>query len=158
MTSPEATSPEARLAELGIELPTAPRPLASYVTVARTGNLLFTAGHGPTRADGTLISGKVGAGLDIATGQEAARLTTLNLLATLRHELGSLDAITRIVKVLGMVNCPAEFTQHPSVINGCSDLLVEIFGDAGRHARSAIGVGSLPLDMAVEIELVVEAA
>ena len=149
-------TPEAKLDELGIVLPAPPRPLASYVTVVRSGTLLFTSGHGPTAADGSMITGKVGLDLDIAQGAAAARLTTVNLLATLRHELGSLDAITRIVKVLGMVNCPPDFTQHPTVLNGCSDLLVEIFGDKGRHARSAVGVGSQPLNIAVEIELVVE--
>jgi enamine deaminase RidA (YjgF/YER057c/UK114 family) len=151
------TTPEARLAELGIELPPAPRPVASYVTAVRTGNLVYTSGHGPVGPNGT-ITGKVGADIDVATGQEAARLTGLNLLATLRAELGSLDAVTRVVKVLGMVNCPPDFGEHPSVINGCSDLLVSVFGDNGRHARSAVGMGSLPFDMAVEIELVVEVA
>jgi enamine deaminase RidA (YjgF/YER057c/UK114 family) len=149
------STPEARLAELGIELPPAPRPLGSYVTAVRTGNLVFTSGHGPSGPAG-IVTGRVGADLDVAAGQEAARLTALNLLATLRAELGSLDAVARIVKVLGMVNCPADFADHPSVINGCSDLLVSVFGDNGRHARSAVGMGSLPFNMAVEIELVAE--
>lgn len=149
------TSPEARLSELGITLPDAPVPVGSYVTFVRSGNLAFTSGHGPSGPDG-YITGKVGADLDVAAGQQAARLTALNLLATLRKELGSLDKVTRVVKVLGMVNCGPEFGQHPAVINGCSDLLVEIFGDNGRHARSAVGMGSLPMNMAVEIELVVE--
>ncbi len=151
------STPEARLAELGIELPPAPRPVGSYVTAVRTGNLVFTSGHGPSGPAG-IVTGRVGADLDVAAGQEAARLTALNLLATLRAELGSLDAVTRVVKVLGMVNCPPDFGEHPSVINGCSDLLVSVFGDNGRHARSAVGMGSLPFDMAVEIELVVEVA
>lgn len=151
------TTPEARLTELGIELPPPPRPLASYVTVVRTGNLLYTSGHGPSGPDG-LIVGKVGQDLDVAAGQEAARLTTLNLLSTLRAELGTLDGVSRIVKVLGMVNSGPDFTEHPKVLNGCSDLLLELFGDRGRHARSAVGMGSLPLNMAVEIEAVVEAA
>jgi enamine deaminase RidA (YjgF/YER057c/UK114 family) len=149
-------SVEDRLAELGLTLPDAPRPMASYVTAARSGNLMFTAGHGPTQADGTVMTGKVGADLDVEKGKEAARLTALGILATLRAELGSLDRVRRIVKVLGMVNCPPDFKQHPAVINGCSDLLVELFGDAGRHARSAVGMGSLPFNMAVEIEMVVE--
>ena len=149
---------EARLTELGIDLPKAPRPMASYVTAARSGSLVFTAGHGPVRPDGTVVTGKVGADLDVDAGREAARLTALGLLSTLRAELGSLDRVARIVKVLGMVNCPPDFGHHPEVINGCSDLLVEIFGDAGRHARSAVGMGSLPRGMAVEIELVVEVA
>lgn len=151
-------SAEARLAELGITLPDAPSPVASYVTAVRTGNLLFTSGHTPQRADGSFITGKVGDDLTVAEGQEAARRTTIGLLATLRRELGSLDKVTRVVKVLGMVNCGPGFTEQPAVINGCSDLLLAVFGDAGRHARSAVGVGSLPLDIAVEIELVVEVA
>ena len=141
---------EARLTELGIDLPKAPRPMASYVTCARSGKLVFTAGHGPVRPDGTVVTGKVGADLDVDAGREAARLTALGLLSTLRAELGSLDRVVRIVKVLGMVNCPPDFGHHPEVINGCSDLLVEVFGEAGRHARSAVGMGSLPRGMAVE--------
>jgi enamine deaminase RidA (YjgF/YER057c/UK114 family) len=130
--------------------------MASYVTAARSGNLVFTAGHGPTRADGSVITGKVGVDLDVDAGREAARVTALAILATLRTELGTLDRVRRVVKVLGMVNCPPDFGHQPEVINGCSDLLVEIFGDAGRHARSAVGMGSLPRNIAVEIELVVE--
>lgn len=149
------TTPEARLVELGIELPPPPRPVASYVTSVRTGNLVYTSGHGPTGPEG-LVAGKVGADLDVTAGQAAARLTTLNLLSTLRAELGTLDAVTRVVRVLGMVNCGPDFSDHPQVINGCSDLLLDVFGEKGRHARSAIGMGSLPMDMAVEIELVVE--
>ena len=147
---------EDRLAELGITLPAAPRPMASYVTSVRTGDLVFTSGHGPSNPDGSLATGKVGVDLDIEAARDAARVTGLNLLATLRSELGSLDRVKRVVKVLGMVNCPPEFTHHPEVINGCSDLFVEVFGDAGRHARSAVGVGSLPRSIAVEIEVVVE--
>ena len=149
-------SAEARITELGLTLPAAPKPMASYVTCARSGNLVFTAGHGPTRADGSVITGKVGAELDVDAGREAARVTALAILATLRSELGSLDRVRRVVKVLGMVNCPPDFGHQPEVINGCSDLLVDIFGDAGRHARSAVGMGSLPRNIAVEIELVVE--
>ncbi|MFN0092027.1 MAG: RidA family protein [Acidimicrobiales bacterium] len=148
-------SAESRLAELGLTLPEPPKPIGSYVTFVRAGSLGFTSGHGPAGPEG-LVTGKVGAELDLEAGAAAARLTGLNLLATLRRELGSLDAVARVVKVVGMVNCPPSFTQHPAVINGCSDLLVEVFGDAGRHARSAVGMGSLPMDMAVEIELVVE--
>ena len=147
---------EDRLIGLGITLPSAPRPLASYVTFVRAGNLVWTSGHGPTGPDGKLVVGKVGADLTVEEGQVAARYTCINLIATLKDNLGSLDRVTRIVKVLGMVNCLPEFGQHPAVINGCSDLLVEVFGDAGRHARSAVGMGSLPLGMAVEIELVAE--
>jgi enamine deaminase RidA (YjgF/YER057c/UK114 family) len=146
---------EQRLTELGIELPKPPRPVASYVTFVQTGNLVYTSGHGPQGPNG-LVVGKLGADLDVDAGREAARLTGLALLATLRAELGSLDRVTRIVKMLGMVNATPEFGDHPQVMNGCSDLLVEVFGDAGRHARSAVGMGSLPMGMAVEIELVVE--
>lgn len=151
-------SAEQRLTELGLELPPAPKPIGSYVTYARSGNLVFTSGHGPTGPDGKLVVGKVGAELSIEQGQLAARYTGLNLLATLRENLGSLDRVVRILKMLGMVNCNGDFGQHPSVINGCSDLFVAVFGDAGRHARSAVGMGSLPLGMAVEIEIVAEVA
>jgi enamine deaminase RidA (YjgF/YER057c/UK114 family) len=151
-------SAEARLAELGIELPTAQQPVANYVTAVQTGNLLFLSGHGPVRADGTPVLGKVGADLDLEAGVEAARLTGLVLLATMRAELGSLDRVTRVVKLLGMVNCAPGFNDTPTVVNGCSDLLVDVLGDAGRHARSAIGVAELPFDLAIEIEAVVEFA
>jgi enamine deaminase RidA (YjgF/YER057c/UK114 family) len=150
------TTPESRLADAGITLPAAPTPAGSYVTAVRVGDLLYTSGHGPTGADGKPVTGKVGVDLDIDAAKAAARLTGLNLLATLRNELGSLDRVTRVVKVLGMVNCPPDFGQHPAVLNGCSDLFVEIFGDAGRHVRSAVGMGSLPFGMAVEIEMVVQ--
>lgn len=150
------TTHEERLAAAGIELPAAPRPVGSYVTFVRTGDLVFTSGHGPTGLDGRLVTGRLGADLDVAAGAVAARLVGMNLLATLRAELGSLDRVRRIVKVLGMVQCTPEFTQHPAVVNGCSDLLVEVFGDAGRHARSAVGMSALPSGMAVEIELVAE--
>lgn len=146
---------EQRLTDLGIELPPPPKALASYVTFVQTGNLVFTSGHGPSGPDG-LVMGKVGVDLDVEAAAAAARLTGLNLLATLRAELGSLDRVTRIVKLLGMVNATPDFGQHPQVINGCSDLLVEVFGDGGKHARSAVGMGSLPMGMAVEIELVAE--
>lgn len=150
------TTAETRLNELGIQLPRPPTPVGSYVTVVRTGDLLFTSGHGPSLPEGGLVTGKVGVDVDLDTARDAARLTGLNLLATLRQELGSLDRVRRVVKVLGMVNCAPDFGQHPAVINGCSDLFVDIFGDAGRHARSAVGMGSLPFGMAVEIETVIE--
>ena len=148
-------SADARIAQLGIELPAAPQPVGSYVTFVRSGNLVFTSGHGSLSAGKSFV-GKVGADLDVAAGAEAARLTGLNLLATLREHLGSLDRVSRVVKVLGMVNCTPEFAEHPKVINGCSDLFVEVFGDSGRHARSAVGMNSLPMNMTVEIEIVVE--
>jgi len=149
-------SADARIAELGLVLPPAARPIGSYVTYVQTGNLAYTSGHGPSQPDGSLTTGKLGADLDVAAGAAAARATGLALLATLRHELGTLDRVTRIVKLVGMVNCTPDFTEHPQVVNGCSDLLLEVFGEAGRHARSAVGMSSLPLGMAVEIELVVE--
>ena len=148
---------EARLAELGIELPAPSKPVASYQMAVRTGDLLFVSGHGPARTDGVNVRGKVGADLDLVEAREAARLVGVNLLATLRRELGSLDAVRRVVKVLGMVNCAPGFDQTPTVIDGCSDLLLEVFGpDAGTHARSAVGVAELPFGLAVEIEMVVQ--
>lgn len=147
---------EARLKTLGIELPAPPRPLATYVTAARSGNLLFLSGHGPMRDGRIVYQGKVGRDLSIEQGREAARLTGLNLLATARETLGSLDRVRRVLKVLGMVQCADDFTDHPAVINGFSDLMVEVFGDAGRHARSAVGMGSLPFGIAVEIEMILE--
>ena len=149
-------SAEARLRELGIVLPPAPTPVASYVTIAQTGNVAYTAGHGPRRADGTMIIGRVGQDLDVDEAREAARVTGLGLLATIRQHLGSLDRVTRVVKVLGMVNAVPVFEEHPTVINGCSDLFAEVFGPAGVHARSAVGVGSLPEGIPVEIEVIIE--
>ncbi len=145
-----------RLAELGLELPAAPTPLANYLPAVRTGNLIFVSGHGPRRADGTFITGKLGRDLTLEEGYEAARLTMLNCLAALNAESGGLEAIQRFVKVLGMVNCTEDFAQQPQVINGGSDLLVELFGERGRHARSAVGMQMLPNNIAVEIELIAE--
>ena len=151
-------SAEARLQELGIELPQPSTPAGSYVPAVVTGNLVFLSGQGPVSAAG-VITGKVGDDVDLATAREAARRTGLQLLAALRQELGSLDRVSRIVKVLGMVNCAPGFNDTPGVINGCSDLLVEVFGpEIGRHARSAVGMAELPFDIAVEIELVAEVA
>lgn len=147
---------KARLEELGIELPRASPPVANYINAVRTGNLIFLSGKGPLRPDGTLIKGKIGTDLTVEEGYEAARLTGLNLLAALQRELGSLDHVRQIVKVLGMVNAGPTFEEHPNVINGFSDLMVEVFGDRGRHARSAVGMGSLPDGIAVEIEMIVE--
>ena len=151
-----AGTPESNLKKLDITLPKAASPVANYVPVVRSGNLLFLAGHIPRDDQGQVITGKVGAGVSIAEGQHAARQTALALLATLRQELGSLDKVKRIVRVEGFVNCPTDFTQQSSVINGCSDLLIDVFGDSGRHARMAIGAGSLPLDCTVEIAMIVE--
>ena len=147
---------EARLLSMGIELPEASQPVANYVNAVRTGNLLFLAGKGPSLPDGTYIKGKVGQNLSVEEGKEAARLVGIAQLAVLRAELGNLNKVKRIIKVLGMVNCGPEFTQQPQVINGFSDLMVEVFGEKGKHARSAVGMNALPMDIAVEIELIVE--
>jgi enamine deaminase RidA (YjgF/YER057c/UK114 family) len=149
---------EDRLHELGIELTEVFPPAGEYVGAVRTGSLMFVSGAGPIRPDGTFVTGKVGRDVDLDAAKEAARLTGLQLLAVLRAELGSLDRVTRVVKTLGMVNCAPGFNRTPAVIDGCSELLVEVFGDAGRGARSAVGMAELPFDIAVEIELVVEVA
>lgn len=145
---------EARVAELKLELPPAPKPVATYVTAVRQGDLLYVSGHGPLRSDGTMYTGKVGDTVDVQGGQVAARQTGLAILATVRSHLGSLDNVVRLVKVLGMVNATPEFGEHPKVINGFSDLMVEVFGDAGKGARSAVGMGSLPGGISVEIEVI----
>ena len=147
---------EARLRELKIELPLPAKPAANYVPGVVSGNLLFLSGQGPRAADGTFLCGKVGSDVSLEDAYARARLVGLGLLATARQQLGALERIRRIVKVLGLVNAVPTFTQHPAVINGCSDLFVEIFGDAGRHARSAIGVASLPINISVEIEAIFE--
>jgi enamine deaminase RidA (YjgF/YER057c/UK114 family) len=149
---------DARVTELGLELPEPQPPVANYVSAVRAGDLLFLAGHGPWDAGGRIVLGKLGRELDVAAGAEAARLSGLALLATMRSELGSLDRVARIVKLLVMVNCAPGFNDMPTVANGCSDLLVEVFGDGGRHARSAVGMAELPFDIAVEIEAVVQIA
>ena len=148
--------PEARLRELGIELKMPAAPVANYVNAVRTGNLLFLAGKGPMQADGTYLTGKVGADLTQEQGYEAARLTAISQLAVLKAELGDLRKVRRIVKVLGMVNATPDFTNQPEVINGFSDLMVAVFGERGKHARSAVGMGSLPRGIAVEVEVIVE--
>jgi enamine deaminase RidA (YjgF/YER057c/UK114 family) len=152
----QPTSPEARLKALGLQLPPAPKPIASYVPAVRTGNLIFLAGQGPLMDGKPTITGKVGAGVTEDAANQAARATILTQLAVLRAEVGSLDRVRRIVKVVGFVNSAPGFTRQPWVMNGASDLLVEIFGEAGKHARSSVGVSELPLDIPVEIELVVE--
>jgi len=148
--------PEAKLEELGIKLPRPPQPVANYVNGVRTGNLIFLAGKGPKRADGSEITGKLGADVSIEEGYEGARLTAINQLAVLKEMLGNLNKVKRIVKVLGMVNSDPSFVEQPKVINGFSDLMVEVFGDKGKHARAAVGMASLPRGQAVEIELIVE--
>jgi enamine deaminase RidA (YjgF/YER057c/UK114 family) len=147
---------EKRLEELGIALPPVTSPMATYVNAVRTGNLLFLSGKGPTAADGSQAKGKVGADVSVEQAYEHARLVGLNLVAVMKDELGDLDRVQRVVKVLGMVNAVPDFAQQPKVINGCSDLFVEVFGDKGRHARSAVGMGSLPNNITVEIECIVE--
>ena len=148
---------EARLDELGIELPSPQAPAANYVPAVRTGNLLYLAGVGPAkRDDGRSPIGKVGAELTLEEGYEAARLVCLNIISRLKAELGDLDRVVRVVKLLGMVNATEDFGEHPAVINGCSDLLVEVFGERGKHARSAVGMQSLPFGIPVEIEAIVE--
>jgi enamine deaminase RidA (YjgF/YER057c/UK114 family) len=151
-----AQDAETKLKEKGIVLTPPGKPIANYVNAVRVGNLLFLAGKGPSKPDGTYITGKVGKDLTIEQGYEAARLTAINHLAVLKSELGSLNKVKRIVKVLGMVNCTDDFKDQPKVINGYSDLMVEIFGEKGKHARSAVGMYALPMGMAVEVEVIVE--
>ena len=151
-----AQDPEAKLREKGIILNAPGKPVANYVNAVRVGNLLFLAGKGPTKPDGSNIAGKVGKDLTIEQGYEAAKLTAINHLAVLKSELGDLKKVKRIVKVLGMVNCTEDFKDQPRVINGYSDLMVEIFGDKGKHARSAVGMYALPMNIAVEVEVIVE--
>lgn len=145
-----------RLEELGIELPESITPLFSYVPVQQTGNLLYLSGAGPTKNGELMYEGKLGEKYSVEDGQQAARLCGLNLLANLKNYLGDLDKVKKIVKVNGYVACATDFYQQPAVINGCSDLLVEVFGDNGKHARCAVGAPALPRNFAVEIELIVE--
>ena len=149
------TGVDARLAELGIELPPASKPVANYLSCKRVGDLLYIGGHGPVTTSG-VIRGKVGGPLTLEQGREAARATALSMLATVRAELGTLDRVRQIIKVFGMVNCAPGFNRTPEVIDGCSNVLVEIFGDAGRHTRSAVGMAELPFDIPVEIEMVLQ--
>jgi enamine deaminase RidA (YjgF/YER057c/UK114 family) len=151
-------SPEARLRELGIQLPPAPKPIAAYVPAVRAGNLVFLAGQGPIADGKPTVTGKVGAELTEEEGYKAARASALVALSALRAEIGSLDRVRRVVKVVGWVNGAPGFTRQPWVVNGASDLLVELFGEAGRHARSSVGANELPLNIPVEIEIVVEIA
>lgn len=149
-------SAEKRLKDLGIDLGTVSQPVANYVNAVRTGNLLFLAGKGPRPENGKRPSGKVGRDYTAEQAYQHARTVGMDLLAVMRTELGSLDKVKRVVKVLGMVNAVPEFTDHPKVINGCSDLFVEVLGERGKHARSAVGMGSLPMNIPVEIECIVE--
>ena len=149
-------TPEAKLTALGLTLPATTSPVANYVPAVRSGSLVFLAGHLPRSADGKVITGKVGRNATEKDANAAARVTTLALLATLKKEIGELNKVKRIVRVGGFVNAVDDFQTQSQVLNGCSDLLVELFGDRGRHARAAIGVASLPLGAIVEIEMVVE--
>lgn len=150
-------SPEQRVQELKLTLPPAPKPAAVYRPVVVVQGLAYVSGHGPVREDGTLIKGRVGADLNLEQGHAAARQVGLAILATVRAHFGSLDRVKRVIKVLGMVNSTADFQDHPRVINGCSELFAQVFGDeAGIGARSAVGMGSLPGNIAVEIEAIFE--
>ena len=150
-------SADARISELNLDLPPAPKPMGVYKPIIITGNTAYLSGHGPLKSDKSLMIGRVGDDVDQQGGYDAARQTGLALLATLREGLGSLDRVVRLVKVLGMVNCTPDFTEHPAVINGCSELFRDVFGeDAGVAARSAVGMGSLPGNIPVEIEAIFE--
>ena len=150
-------SADTRIKELQLELPPAPKPAGVYQPVVIAGNLAYVSGHGPLKADGTMMTGRVGSETDLAGGKAAARQTGLAILATLRAQLGSLDRVKRVIKVLGMVNAVPDFKEHPQVINGCSELFAAIWGpDNGVGARSAVGMGSLPGNISVEIEAIFE--
>ncbi|HRI22005.1 MAG TPA: RidA family protein [Panacibacter sp.] len=150
------TDPEARIKELGIQLITPTPPIANYLKAVRVGNLVYLSGHGPDKPEGGQVTGKVGSDLTVEQARDAARLVGISLLSTLKAEVGDLNKVKRIVKVFGMVNAVDTFTQHPKVINGCSDLLVQVFGENGKHARCAVGMSSLPNNIAVEIDMIVE--
>jgi len=151
------SKPEARIQELHLTLPAPPKPVAKYKPAVLAGNMLYVSGHGPVKPDGKTIDGRVGADLTPEQGKEAARQVGLAILATVRNTLGSLDRVKRLVKTLGMVNSTPEFRGHPTVINGFSELMAEVFGDdAGVGARSAVGMGSLPGNIAVEVECIFE--
>ncbi len=152
------TTAEQRLIEANIDLPEAMAPAGLYVAAVRTGNLLFLSGAGPAKPGGGFVTGKVGGTVDVATAREAARFTGLQLLSSARSLLGSLDRVVRVVKLLGMVNCAPGFNNTPGVIDGCSELFIEVFGAAGRSARSAVGMAELPFDICVEIEAIFELA
>lgn len=145
-----------KLKELGIELTAVSKPVANYVKAVRTGNLLYLSGHGPTKADGTNITGKVGKDLTVDQGYDAAKQVGIAILSTLKAELGDLNKVKRVVKVLGMVNCTEDFVDQPKVMNGFSDLMVAVFGEKGKHARSAVGMYALPSNISVEVEIIVE--
>ena len=149
-------SPEQRLKELNIQLPDVPTPIANFVMWQQVGNLLYLSGQGPRRPDGSIPVGRLGLNYSVEQGYADARQIGLQILATVRKAVGSLDRIEGVVKLLGMVNAEPDFGQHPKVINGCSDLLVEVLGERGKHARSAVGMGSLPNGMPVEVEAIIQ--
>ena len=152
-------NPETRFSELKLTLPPAPKPMGVYKPVVIVGKLAYVSGHGPLKPDKSLVTGRIGDDLSLEQGKAAARQVGLAILATLKNELGSLDRVSRVIKVLGMVNCTPEFQDHPQVINGCSELFRDVFGpDNGIGARSAVGMGSLPGNIAVEIEALFEIA
>jgi enamine deaminase RidA (YjgF/YER057c/UK114 family) len=150
-----ASTPYDRLAALGIELPPPPKPIANFLTHVQEGSLLFLSGQGPLEANGHMHIGKVGGDVATEDAYKHARVTGINLIAVMHHALGDLSRVKRVVKLLGMVNAVPDFRDHPQVINGCSDLFAEVFGEAGHHARSAVGFGSLPGNITVEIEAIV---
>ena len=147
---------ERKLQAMGLTLPSAPAPVANYVRAVQPGDLVFLSGHGPTRDGAWAYRGKLGREFSVAEGYEAAKLVMLNCLASLKEAVGDLDRVRRVVKLLGMVNGTPDFTRHPEVVNGASDLLVALYGDRGRHARSAVGMVGLPFDIPVEIEMIVQ--
>tara|TARA_B100001175_G_C19512704_1_gene644985 strand:+ start:622 stop:1182 length:561 start_codon:yes stop_codon:yes gene_type:complete len=149
-------NPEAKLDSMGIVLPQPAVPVANFVNTVQVGNLLFLSGNGPKKPDGKFITGKVGSDLTIEEGYEAARLTGINQIGVLKSTLGDLSRVKRIIRVTGMVNADPDFKQHPSVVNGFSDLMVAVFGERGKHTRAAVGMVSLPFNIAVEIDLIVE--
>ena len=150
-------SADEKMVELGLELPPAPAPMGVYKPIVITGKLAYLSGHGPVQADGTLMTGRVGDDLDLEAGAQSARQVGLTMLATLKASLGSLDRVQRVIKVLGMVNCTSDFPDHPKVINGCSELFAQVWGEKnGVGARSAVGMGSLPGNIPTEIEAIFE--
>ena len=151
-------SAEKKLKELGITLPVPPQPIANYVRAVRVGNFLFVSGHGPNNDGKTKLAGKVGRELTVEEGYQAARNVGLNCLATVKAAVGDLDKVKQVVKLLGMVHCTEDFKDQPKVINGCSDLLVEVFGESGKHARSAVGMQALPNGIPGEIEMILDIA
>ena len=149
-------NPEAKLDSMGIVLPQPAVPVANFVNTVQVGNLLFLSGNGPKKLDGKFITGKVGSDLTIEEGYEAARLTGINQIGVLKSTLGDLSRVKRIIRVTGMVNATSDFKQHPAVVNGFSDLMVAVFGEKGKHTRAAVGMASLPFNIAVEIDMILE--